>query len=141
MRNANSRRGQTSITHLMNFTLPPRPQDYRNTIISRGTRRANLYGIGSGHHSSDKARYVTSGHPTRLFSQLLGTFTRITVSSSSPMVTTSNNPSMLTNPWIGTMSCRFLPPRYHRTPLVRFASHTQSLPVWQNAVTFSASLV
>ncbi|RAL59002.1 hypothetical protein DID88_009031 [Monilinia fructigena] len=32
MRNANSRRGQTSITHLMNFTLPPRPQDYRNTI-------------------------------------------------------------------------------------------------------------
>jgi hypothetical protein len=56
MRNANSRRGQTSITHLMNFTLPPRPQDYRNTI-QRGTRRGNIYGIGSGHHSSDKARY------------------------------------------------------------------------------------
>lgn len=57
MRNANSRRGQTNITHLMNFTLPPRPQDQRNTM-QRGSRRANIYGIGSGHHSSDKARYV-----------------------------------------------------------------------------------
>lgn len=57
MRNPNSRRGQTSITHLMNFTLPPRPQDHRSTI-ARGTRRGNIYGIGSGHHSSDKARYV-----------------------------------------------------------------------------------
>lgn len=59
MRNANSRRGQTSITHLMQFSLPPRPQDYRNTI-ARGTRRGNIYGIGSGHHSSDKARCVLS---------------------------------------------------------------------------------
>ncbi|KAI9647908.1 hypothetical protein NHQ30_004297 [Ciborinia camelliae] len=61
MRNANSRRGQTSITHLMNFTLPPRPQDYRNTI-SRGPRRGNIYGIGSGHHSSDKARYIHANY-------------------------------------------------------------------------------
>ncbi|KAE8444771.1 hypothetical protein EG329_014231 [Mollisiaceae sp. DMI_Dod_QoI] len=61
MRNANSRRGQTSITHLMNFTLPPRPQDYRNTI-QRGTRRGNIYGIGSGHHSSDKARYIHANY-------------------------------------------------------------------------------
>jgi len=62
MRNANSRRGQTSITHLMNFTLPPRPQDYRNTI-ARVTRRGNIYGIGSGHHSSDKARCVVIDLP------------------------------------------------------------------------------
>jgi hypothetical protein len=61
MRNSNSRRGQTSITHLMNFTLPPRPQDYRNTI-GRGTRRGNIYGIGSGHHSSDKARYIHANY-------------------------------------------------------------------------------
>ncbi|ESZ94066.1 hypothetical protein SBOR_5542 [Sclerotinia borealis F-4128] len=61
MRNVNSRRGQTSITHLMNITLPPRPQDYRNTI-SRGTRRGNIYGIGSGHHSSDKARYIHANY-------------------------------------------------------------------------------
>ncbi|KAF7861376.1 hypothetical protein EAF04_007941 [Stromatinia cepivora] len=61
MRNANSRRGQTSITHLMSFALPPRPQDYRNTI-TRGTRRGNIYGIGSGHHSSDKARYIHANY-------------------------------------------------------------------------------
>ncbi|TVY83118.1 putative RING finger protein P8B7.23 [Lachnellula suecica] len=61
MRNFNSRRGQQSITHLMNFTLPPRPQDYRNTI-GRGTRRGNIYGIGSGHHSSDKARYIHANY-------------------------------------------------------------------------------
>jgi hypothetical protein len=67
MRNANSRRGQTSITHLMNFTLPPRPQDYRNTI-GRGTRRGNIYGIGSGHHSSDKARLVFPRTYCRAFS-------------------------------------------------------------------------
>src|ERR1700710_49936 len=66
MRNANSRRGQTSITHLMNFTLPPRPQDYRNTI-GRGTRRGNIYGVGSGHHSSDKARYVSFVHGLERF--------------------------------------------------------------------------
>ncbi|EPE35344.1 RING/U-box [Glarea lozoyensis ATCC 20868] len=61
IRNSNGRRGQTSITHLMNFSLPPRPQDYRNTI-GRGTRRGNIYGIGSGHHSSDKARYIHSNY-------------------------------------------------------------------------------
>ncbi|KAG0651921.1 putative RING finger [Hyphodiscus hymeniophilus] len=61
MRNANGRRGQTSITHLMNFSLPPRPQDHRNTM-QRGTRRGNIYGIGSGHHSSDKARYIHANY-------------------------------------------------------------------------------
>lgn len=59
----NSRRGQTSITHLMNFTLPPRPQDYRNSNgLIRGTRRGNTFGIGSGHHSSDKARYIHANY-------------------------------------------------------------------------------
>ncbi|TAQ90942.1 hypothetical protein B7494_g701 [Chlorociboria aeruginascens] len=61
LRNANSRRGQTSITHLMNFSLPPRPQDYRGAF-ARGTRRGNIYGIGSGHHSSDKARYIHANY-------------------------------------------------------------------------------
>ncbi len=62
MRNTNSRRGQTSITHLMNFTLPPRP-DYRNANgLVRGTRRGNIYGIGSGHHSSDKARFIHANY-------------------------------------------------------------------------------
>ncbi|KAG9246438.1 hypothetical protein BJ878DRAFT_497035 [Calycina marina] len=57
----NSRRGQTSITHLMNITLPPRPQDYGNTI-TRGSRRSNIYGIGSGHHVTDKARFIHANY-------------------------------------------------------------------------------
>ncbi|KAH8596317.1 hypothetical protein B0O99DRAFT_620093 [Bisporella sp. PMI_857] len=55
----NGRRGQTSITHLMNITLPPRPQEYQNW---RGTRRGNIYGIGSGHHVSDKARFIHANY-------------------------------------------------------------------------------
>jgi len=62
MRNVNSRRGQTSITHLMNFALPPRPQDHRNNGLIRGTRRGNTFGVGSGHHSSDKARYIHANY-------------------------------------------------------------------------------
>jgi len=46
----------------MNFTLPPRPQDYRNNGLIRGTRRGNTFGIGSGHHSSDKARYIHANY-------------------------------------------------------------------------------
>lgn len=61
MRNTNSRRGQTSITHLMSFALPPRPQDHRSTFV-RGTGRASTFGIGSGHHSSDKARYIHANY-------------------------------------------------------------------------------
>jgi hypothetical protein len=56
MRNVNSRRGQTSITHLMNFSLPPRPQ-YTRESYNRSSRRIT-YGLGSGHHAVDKARYV-----------------------------------------------------------------------------------
>jgi hypothetical protein len=56
MRSSNSRKGQTSITHLMNFSLPPRPQYHPS---SRGTsRRAPTWGLGSGYHAVDKARYV-----------------------------------------------------------------------------------
>ncbi|RDW92408.1 hypothetical protein BP5796_01802 [Coleophoma crateriformis] len=61
IRNANGRRGQTSITHLMNITLPPRPQ-YNQHSMGRGTRRGNIYGIGSGHHASDKARYIHANY-------------------------------------------------------------------------------
>ncbi|KAL3424098.1 ring-15 protein [Phlyctema vagabunda] len=61
IRNPNGRRGQTSITHLMNFTLPPRPQ-YNQQSMGRGTRRGNIYGIGSGHHASDKARYIHANY-------------------------------------------------------------------------------
>ncbi|KAJ6171470.1 hypothetical protein N7470_000537 [Penicillium chermesinum] len=55
MRSANSRKGQTSITHLMNFSLPPRPQ-YQPP--PRHTRRYNT----SGYHAVDKARYVHANY-------------------------------------------------------------------------------
>lgn len=59
MRSTNSRKGQTSITHLMNFSLPPRPQ-YRPP--PRNTRRYVSWGAGSGYHAVDKARYVHANY-------------------------------------------------------------------------------
>lgn len=55
MKSTNSRKGQTSITHLMNFSLPPRPQ-YQPP--PRNTRRYN----SSGYHAVDKARYVHANY-------------------------------------------------------------------------------
>ncbi|KAH8704220.1 putative RING finger domain protein [Talaromyces proteolyticus] len=59
MRSTTNRRGQTSITHLMNFSLPPRP--HRQTAPHR-TRRNPTWGMGSGYHSVDKARYVHANY-------------------------------------------------------------------------------
>lgn len=59
MRSANSRKGQTSITHLMNFSLPPRPQ-YQPP--PRNARRYTSWGAGSGYHAVDKARYVHANY-------------------------------------------------------------------------------
>ncbi|PGH15498.1 hypothetical protein AJ80_05515 [Polytolypa hystricis UAMH7299] len=54
-----SRKGQTSITHLMNFSLPPRPQPHH---ASRGVRRNPNWGMRSGYHPADKARYVHANY-------------------------------------------------------------------------------
>ncbi|PYH89755.1 hypothetical protein BO71DRAFT_335974 [Aspergillus ellipticus CBS 707.79] len=59
MRSTNSRKGQTSITHLMNFSLPPRPQ-YQPP--PRNTRRYTSWGPGSGYHAMDKSRYVHANY-------------------------------------------------------------------------------
>ncbi|KAL4972310.1 hypothetical protein BDW66DRAFT_144482 [Aspergillus desertorum] len=59
MRSTTSRKGQTSITHLMNFSLPPRPE-YRPP--PRNVRRYNSWGLGSGYHAMDKARYVHANY-------------------------------------------------------------------------------
>ena len=59
MRSANSRKGQTSITHLMNFALPPRPEYHPPP---RGGRRYATWGLGSGYHAMDKARYVHANY-------------------------------------------------------------------------------
>ncbi|KAK4543446.1 hypothetical protein LTR36_005589 [Oleoguttula mirabilis] len=61
------RRGKTAdITHLMNIALPPRPgqqQDHRHSY--NGTRRGNgraTWGMGSGYHAVDKARYIHANY-------------------------------------------------------------------------------
>jgi len=63
VRNPSSRRGQTSITHLMNYALPPRPYyDSHHALSSRSYRRNPTWGMGSGHHAIDKARYVHANY-------------------------------------------------------------------------------
>jgi Zinc finger, C3HC4 type (RING finger) len=65
MKSINSRRGQTSITHLMNFSLPPRPYFQQHSYHPhnhRYQRRNPTWGIGSGYHAIDKARYVHANY-------------------------------------------------------------------------------
>ncbi|KAF6842169.1 ring-15 protein [Colletotrichum musicola] len=61
VRNPSSRRGQTSITHLLNYSLPPRPYADHHSY-SRSYRRNPTWGPGSGHHANDKARYVHANY-------------------------------------------------------------------------------
>ncbi|KAK5987404.1 putative RING finger protein P8B7.23 [Cladobotryum mycophilum] len=60
LRNPSSRRGQTSITHLLNYSAPLQYQDHspQNT---RSYRRPT-WGPGSGYHAADKARYVHANY-------------------------------------------------------------------------------
>ncbi|KAF1841311.1 RING finger domain-containing protein [Cucurbitaria berberidis CBS 394.84] len=60
MHNFTNRKGQTSITHLMNFSLPPRPQNHQSH--GRNYRRNPTWGLGSGYHAVDKARYVHANY-------------------------------------------------------------------------------
>ncbi|KAM0333200.1 hypothetical protein ACHAQA_001860 [Verticillium albo-atrum] len=63
VRNASSRRGQTSITHLLNYSTPSRHyQDHHHHSYSRSYRRNPTWGPGSGHHAADKARYVHANY-------------------------------------------------------------------------------
>lgn len=62
MRSTTSRKGQTSITHLMNFTLPPRPQYGHLLPQQRTGRRYPTWGVGSGHHAIDKAHFIHANY-------------------------------------------------------------------------------
>ncbi|KAI9845671.1 MAG: hypothetical protein M1837_004645 [Sclerophora amabilis] len=63
MKSTSSRKGQTSITHLMSFSLPPRPQyNHRSNLNGRSYRRNPTWGLGSGYHAVDKARYVHANY-------------------------------------------------------------------------------
>ncbi|KAM0424638.1 hypothetical protein ACHAPT_010164 [Fusarium lateritium] len=59
-RNPNSRRGQTSITHLLNYSMPRPVQDHHSH--ARHPRRNPTWGLGSGYHAADKARYVHANY-------------------------------------------------------------------------------
>lgn len=63
MRSVNSRKGQTSITHLMNFSLPPRPQYQPQHLNHHRSQKYNrTWGLGSGYHAVDKAKYVHANY-------------------------------------------------------------------------------
>lgn len=60
VRNPNSRRGQTSITHLLNYTSSRPFQDH--SYNPRSYRRNPTWGPGSGYHAADKSRYVHANY-------------------------------------------------------------------------------
>jgi hypothetical protein len=68
VRNASSRRGQMSITHLLDYAAPHRSYDHgrhhahSHGAYSRSYRRNPAWGPGSGHHAADKARYVHANY-------------------------------------------------------------------------------
>ncbi|KAK6070268.1 RING-15 protein [Seiridium cupressi] len=64
MRNASSRRGQTSITHLLNYSAPLRhSHDYGyGHGHGRSARRQPTWGPGSGYHPVDKAKFVHANY-------------------------------------------------------------------------------
>ncbi|KAL8791195.1 MAG: hypothetical protein Q9213_000152 [Squamulea squamosa] len=62
MQSTRNRKGQTSITHLMNFVLPPRPQNSTHSNNARNSRRNPTWGLGSGYHAADKARYIHANY-------------------------------------------------------------------------------
>ncbi|OQO00922.1 hypothetical protein B0A48_13611 [Cryoendolithus antarcticus] len=64
MQNPHGRRGQQSITHLMQFALPPRPQQTHQFRHGgrRGERPNRTWGLGSGYHAVDKSRYIHANY-------------------------------------------------------------------------------
>lgn len=61
MRNPSSRRGQTSITHLLDYSVP-RTHHEHNFPTRSSYRRNTTWGPGSGYHAADKARYVHANY-------------------------------------------------------------------------------
>lgn len=62
MRNASSRRGQTSITHLLNYSAPLRQSHDYGFGHGRSARRHPTWGPGSGYHPIDKAKFVHANY-------------------------------------------------------------------------------
>ncbi|ORY65104.1 uncharacterized protein BCR38DRAFT_431873 [Pseudomassariella vexata] len=62
VRNASSRRGQTSITHLLNYSIPTRQYIDNSHGHGRTYRRQATWGPGSGYHPVDKAKFVHANY-------------------------------------------------------------------------------
>lgn len=57
VRSMGSRKAKTNITHLMNFSLPPRQSFQQQHDNYHGRQhRKKTWGLGSGYHAVDKAR-------------------------------------------------------------------------------------
>jgi hypothetical protein len=102
MRPANNRRGQTDITHLMNFHIAPRHQQSYHP--NRSYRRHGTTGSGSGYHPGDKSRFVSLKMRAMLtvkdmFMQITGLWW--TLDSTIP-----RRASMPISIWIGSQFCK-----------------------------------
>ena len=108
MQSTSSRKGRTSITHLMNFTLPPRPQNTQQHYFGRNARRNPTWGLGSGYHAADKARLVMLAIPLAAIGDHSSGTSMPTIAFSSPQrEITVLSPLTQTSIWTGAMSCRF----------------------------------
>jgi hypothetical protein len=141
MRNSTSRRGQTSITHLMNITLPPRPQAQFHTPRPAGRDpRYARSGIGSGYHASDKARCVHACGSPRLTNTTdilrADISMQTTDLSSIRQATTAHRRSMLTCLSIGTTCCRYSSLQNLSSLHVQYVYHILWHLEWQSAATY-----
>ena len=73
IRSTGSRKGQTSITHLMNFALPPRPTSCQAGMFHHQSVRPT-----PGHSRVDKARSASAMSLLTRLLMVLGTFLRTT---------------------------------------------------------------
>ena len=143
MKSTTSRRGQTSITHLMNFSLPPRPRQHQYYGSGRGARRSANWGGRSSYHAIDKSRYepewltcvILAGLTTFVDTSML-----IIDSSWILKKITMRKQRMRTFIWIGIACYKFWFQRLHRKAIALSASAPPLLPEWLNVDTFSAFL-
>ena len=140
IRAPSSRKGQTSITHLMNFALPPRPQNHFHSHHNQRARRNPTWGLGSGYHADDKARYDGDWLDIlRTYHNMnIGISMRITGSSLIPWAIIG--PKLPTQTFIstGTMCFKSLPPLNHNLRVAQYACPRQWLHGWQSVVTYFA---
>lgn len=139
MQSTSSRRGQTSITHLMSFSLPPRPQHQPQHRFnnSRQARRNPTWGLGSGYHAVDKARLVgvSNRRQDRGIDMLPDMYMPTTDLSSIRGTTTQ--PKVRTPMFIltGTRSSKFSYLQNPKMHLVQYVSEHRLLLEWPSVVT------